>query len=144
MKEQENIEDLFLQALIKNDGLKTPSRDFTSRVMANIPSGKVVVKESSRFIGRNLTLLIFLLIGIINLIVIYFLWPYLSVWIPENSLLTMIIDNASAILGYYAHRIFNQSVTISLLIIIGIGIFVLVGRDEMMDSWNKISKRPSI
>ena len=144
MKEQENISDLFLQALIKNDGLKTPSRDFTSRVMANIPSGKVVVKESSRFIGRNLTLLIFLLIGIINLIVIYFLWPYLSVWIPENSLLTMIIENASTILGYYANRIFNQSVTISLLIIIGIGIFVLVGRDEMMDSWNKISKRLSI
>lgn len=144
MKENEAIEDLFLQALIRNDGLKTPSRDFTSRVMANIPSGKVVVKESSRFIGKNLTLLIFFLVAIINLIIIYFVWPYLSVWIPENSLLTVVIENTNTFLRHYASQFFNRSATVSLLIIIAFGVFILFGRDEMMNGWNKITKRLSI
>lgn len=144
MKENEPIEDLFLQALIRNDGLKTPSRDFTKRVMANLPSGKVVVQESSRFIGKNLTLLIFFLIAIINLIIVYLIWPYLSVWLPENSLFAVVIENANTFLRHYVSQFMDRSATVSLLIIIGISIFVLFGRDEMLNGWNKITKRLSI
>lgn len=141
MNQDEHIEDLFLKALIKNDGLKTPSKDFTSRVMAKIPSGKVVVEESSRFIGKNLTLLIFFLIGIINLIIIYFIWPYLSVWLPENSVLAFIVENANGFIRSHITQIANRSATIFLLLIIGIGIIVILGREETMSSLQKITKR---
>lgn len=144
MKENDHIEDLFLQALIRNDGLKTPSRDFTSKVMAKLPSGKVVVKESSRFIGKNLTLLIFLLIAVINLVIIYLIWPYLSVWLPENSLFALVLANANDFIQLYFDKFIDRSATLSLLIIIGFGVFILFGRDEMMSGWNKITKRLSI
>lgn len=139
--EKDHIEDLFLKALIKNDGLKVPSRDFTSKVMAKIPSGKVVIEESSRFMGRNLTLLIFFLVGIINLVVLYFLWPYITVWVPENSMLTLIFDSIILFAKDYASRIFDQSATIALLFIIGFGVFVIVGSRDWKKNLDKFSKR---
>jgi len=143
-KDKEQLEDLFLQALIKNDGLKVPSRNFTSSVMSKLPKKQVVVEESSKFIGRNLTILIFSLVAIINVVVLYLLWPYLSVWIPENSLVTIILDSVTLFIKDYASRIFNQSATVSLLIIIGFGIFILIGREEFQKAISKFSKRLSI
>lgn len=143
-KDKEQLEDLFLQALIKNDGLKVPSRNFTSSVMSKLPKKQVVVEESSKFIGRNLTILIFSLVAIINVVVLYLLWPYLSVWIPENSLITIILDSVTLFIKDYASRIFNQSATVSLLIIIGFGIFILIGREEFQKAISKFSKRLSI
>lgn len=143
-KNTEQLEDLFLQALIRNDGLKVPSRNFTANVMSKLPKKQVVVEESSKFIGRNLTLLIFILVGIINMLILYFVWPYISVWIPENSLVDIIISSLLIFIKEYAGRIFNQSATISLLFIIGFGIFIIVGKDEFQRGLSKFSKRFSI
>lgn len=143
-KDKEALEDLFLQALIRNDGLKVPSKNFTVSVMAKLPKKQVVVEESSKFIGKNLTLLIFILVAIINAVVLYFLWPYLSLWIPENSFVNIIIDSMSLFIKDYASRIFNQSATVSLLFIIGFGIFIIIGKEEFQKIFNKFSKRLSI
>lgn len=143
-KDKEQLEDLFLQALIKNDGLKVPSKNFTAAVMSKLPNRQVVVEESSRFVGKNLTLLIFVLVAIINAVVVYFLWPYFSVWIPENSFVNIIIDSMSLFIKDYASRIFNQSATVSLLFIIGFGVFVLIGKEEFQKIISKFSKRLSI
>lgn len=143
-KEIEQVEDLFLKALIKNDGLKVPSKNFTASIMAKLPSPKVVAEESTRFLGRNLTLIIFGIVAVINIIIIYFLWPYFSVWIPENSVIGMVLDNLSALVSGYATRIFHQSITISLLLIIGLGIFVLIGKDSFQHAFQKLSGRFSI
>lgn len=138
------LEDLFLQALIKNDGLKVPSKNFTATIMSKLPKKQVVVEESSKFIGKNLTLLVFGLVAIINIIVLYFLWPYLSVWIPENSFVNIIFDSITIFVKEYASRIFNQSATVSLIFIIGLGVFVLIGKDEFQKIFNKFTKRLSL
>lgn len=143
-KEKEQLEDLFLQALIKNDGLKVPSRNFTASVMSKLPKKQIVVEESSKFIGRNLTILIFSLVAIINIVVVYFLWPYFSVWIPENSIVTLVLDSVKLFILDYAGRIFNQSATLSLLLIIGFGVFFLIGKDEFQKVFNKFSKKLSM
>ena len=144
MNKDPHIEDLFLKALIKNDGLNTPSRDFTKNIMAKIPTGKVVVEESSRFIGRNLTMFIFFLVGMINLVILYFIWPYLSVWLPENSILAFMLENANNFLSQHISQLFERSATISLLLIIGLGLFIILGRDETMDGLHKLYKKLSI
>lgn len=141
MNQDPHIEDLFLKALIKNDGLKTPSRDFTKHIMAKIPTGKVVVEESSRFVGRNLTMFIFFLVGVINLVILYFIWPYLSVWLPENSILAFMLENANNFLSQHLSQLFERSATISLLLIIGFGLFILLARDETMDGLHKLYKK---
>jgi hypothetical protein len=143
-KEQQELEDLFLQALIRNDGLKVPSRNFTASVMAKLPKKQLVIEESSKFIGKNLTILIFVMVAIINIVVLYFLWPYFSLLIPENSFVNIIIDSASVFVGEYANKIFNQSATVSLLVIIGFGIFVLLGREESQKLIGKFSKKLSV
>jgi hypothetical protein len=112
--------------------------------MSKLPKKQVVVEESSKFIGRNLTLLIFILVGIINMLILYFVWPYISVWIPENSLVDIIISSLLIFIQDYAGRLFNQSATISLLFIIGFGIFIIVGKDEFQRFLSKFSKRFSI
>jgi len=148
MKEEEKnkneLEDLFLQALIRNDGLKVPSRNFTANVMSKLPKKQVVVEESSKFIGKNLTIIIFGLVAIINIIVLYFLWPYLTVWIPENSFVNVILDSIMFFIQEYAIRIFNHSATISLILVIGFGLFVLIGKEEFQKIYHKFMKRLSI
>jgi len=143
-KYKEELEDLFLQALIRNDGLKVPSKNFTATVMSKLPKKQVVVEESSKFIGKNLTLIIFGLVAVINIAILYFVWPYLSVWIPENSFVNIILDSVSIFIREYASRLFNQSATVSLLFIIGFGIFVLIGKDEFQKIYNKFTKRLSL
>ena len=103
-----------------------------------------MVQESSRFIWKNLTIFIFFLIAIINLIIVYLLWPYLSVWLPENSLFAVVVDNANTFIRHYVSQFMDRSATIFLLVIIAISLFVLLGRDEMLNGWNKITKRLSI
>jgi hypothetical protein len=143
-KEKENMDDLFLQALIKNDGLKVPSKSFTKIIMDRLPNKQIVIEESSHFIARNLTLLIFLLIAIINVVIVYFLWPYISIWLPENNFINIILDSISFFARDYISRIIEQSATVSLLFIIGIGGFVLLGGDAVQKFVGKIIKRPSV
>lgn len=139
MKKQNNIEDSFLQSLIKSDGLSKPSWDFTNKLMARLPIKNVEIEESSSLIGRNITLFIFILIGFINLLTIYLLWPYLSVWLPENSILLFIIDQANTLLHTYVTALFNRSATISLLLVIILGVTTIVGKD-VINSWFYHSK----
>lgn len=143
MEQQDHIEDLFLKALIKNGGLKTPSKDFTARIMAKIPNTKIVAQESSRLIGKNLTLFIFALVGIINLLIIYFVWPYLSIWLPENSLLLFLLENANTFLRTYFLELVSRSATVSLLIVIGLGSITILGRDEILNRIQSFKKKPT-
>jgi len=140
----DQVEDLFLKALIKNDGLKTPSRDFTSLVMSRLPVAEKIVVESSKMIGKNITWLIFGLIALVNIIIIYFLWPYLSVWIPENSLIAIVLDKANGFVSHYLTSFISRSATLSLLIIIGTGGYFLLENSAIKLSLQKITKRISI
>jgi len=144
MNERDKIDDLFLKALIKNDGIRTPSNNFTANIMAKIPAREVVIQESSRLFGKNLTLFIFLLVGIINVIVLYFIWPYLSVWIPENSFAMFIIENITIFLRSYISNLVNLSATLSLLFVIIIGSITIFGKDEIVSNVQRFSKRLSL
>ncbi len=140
----DQVEDLFLKALIKNDGLKTPSKDFTALVMSKLPVAEKIVVESSKVIGKNITWLIFGLIALINLLILYFLWPYLSVWIPENSLIAIVLDRANGFVAHYLTSFISRSATLSLLIIIGIGGYFLLENSAIKLGFQKITKRISI
>jgi hypothetical protein len=137
------VEDLFLKALIKNDGLKTPSKDFTAMVMSRLPKAEKLVVESTKMVGKNITFLIFGLVAIINLIVLFFLWPYLSVWIPDNSLISIILDNANSLITQYALTFFSRSATLGLLIIIATGGYFLLENSVIKPGLQKISRRIS-
>ncbi len=141
MNEKEKIDDQFLKALIKSDGIKSPSFNFTANIMAKIPGRDVVVKESSRLIGKNLTLLIFLLVGIINIVLIYFIWPYLTVWIPENSFLMFLIDNIQLFVRSYVMTVIQRSATVSLLIVIALGSIIIIGREEILETYHRFTNR---
>ena len=141
MSERDKIDDKFLQALIKSDGIKSPSFNFTAKIMAKIPGKEIVVEESSRLIGRNLTLLIFILIGIVNAVLLYFLWPYLSVWIPENGFLMFMLDNIQLAIRSHVLTVIQKSATISLLLVIILGSITIIGREEILESFHRFTKR---
>jgi len=131
MKQQEQLHDTFLKSLIKSDGLMKPSYDFTAKLMAKLPFEHKLAQEPSPFIGRNLTLLIFLLVAFINFIVLYLIWPYLSVWLPENSIVLFILDQAELLIRSHFATIINRSATISMVLVIGLGTTTLIGREEI-------------
>jgi len=141
MSKQDKMDDLFLEALIKSDGIKSPSFNFTAKIMAKIPSREIVVEESSRIIGKNITLLIFIIIGIANMALIYFIWPYLSVWIPENSFLMFIINNIEVFIRSYVMTIIQRSATISLLLVIGLGSITIIGKEEIVETYHRYTGR---
>lgn len=141
MNGQDKIDDLFLKALIKSDGIKSPSFNFTAKIMARIPSREIVVEESSRLIGKNLTLLIFILVGIANMVLLYFVWPYLSILIPENSFLMFIIDSMEAFIRSYVMTIIQRSTTISLLLVIGLGSITIIGKEEILETYHRYTGR---
>lgn len=141
MNELDIKDDQFLKALIKSDGIKSPSFNFTAKVMAKIPNRDIVIEESSRLLGRNLTLLIFLLVAIINVILIYLIWPYLSVWIPENSFVMFLLENVKLFVESYITTIIHRSATISLLIIIALGSITIIGREEIIETYHRFTKR---
>jgi len=141
METQNNIQDKFLKSLITNDGLESPNFDFTSRLMAKIPTRKVMIQESSRLIGKNITLLIFILIGVINLTILYFAWPYISVWIPENSITSFILGNLNNLLQNYISQLVSRSLTISLIFVIIVGSISIIGIDELGNSFHRLYKK---
>jgi hypothetical protein len=141
MSEKEILDDRFLKALIKSDGIKSPSRDFTKNIMARIPKREVIAKESSRIIGKNLTLSIFMLIGLLNAIILYFVWPYLSVWIPENSFFLFVLDNIKILIKSHMMTVIHRSTTISLLLIITLGSITIIGKDEIIDLFQKTNRK---
>lgn len=134
MNKRNNIEDAFFQSLIKSDGLLKPSLDFTNKLMARLPIKNIEIQQSSSLIGRNITLFIFVLIGFINLLTIYLLWPYISVWLPENSIFLFIIDQANTLLHSYVTALFNRSATLSLLLVIILGVITIIGKD-VINNW---------
>ena len=141
MNEKDKIDDQFLQALIKSDGIQSPSFNFTAKIMAKIPSREVVVEESSRLIGKNLTLLIFILVGIANAALLYFLWPYLSVWIPENSFLMFMVENIQLAVRSHIMTVIQRSATVSLLLVIILGTITIIGREEILETFHRFTKR---
>ena len=141
MSEKEILDDKFLKALIKSDGIKSPSRDFTKNIMARIPKREVITKESSRIIGKNLTLFIFILIGLLNSIILYFIWPYLSVWIPENSFYLFVFENVKVLIKSHLMTIIHRSTTISLLLIITLGSITIIGKEEIVELFHKTKRK---
>ncbi len=141
MSEKEILDDRFLKALIKSDGIKSPSRDFTKNIMARIPKREVIAKESTRIVGKNLTLSIFILIGLLNIIILYFVWPYLSVWIPENSFFLFVLDNLKILIKSHMMTIIHRSTTISLLLTITLGSITIIGKEEIIEMFQKTNRK---
>jgi len=141
MSEKEILDDRFLKALIKSDGIKSPSRDFTKNIMARIPKREVIAKESTRIVGKNLTLSIFILIGLLNIIILYFVWPYLSVWIPENSFFLFVLDNLKILVKSHMMTIIHRSTTISLLLTITLGSITIIGKEEIIEMFQKTNRK---
>ncbi len=141
MSEKELLDDKFLKALIKSDGIKSPSMGFTAAIMSKIPKREVVTRESSRILGKNLTLLIFIIIAFLNIVIFYFIWPYLSVWIPENSPVFFIIDNLTVVVKSHLMTIIQRSTTISLLIVIALGSITIIGKEEIVELFQRASRK---
>jgi cation transport ATPase len=145
MNDLTNIEDdEFLKSLITSDGLESPSVTFTEKLMAKILQPKTVVQESSRLIGKNFTLIIFLLVGLANILLFYFIWPYLTVWMPENSFFVFAVTNIKIFVQSHLISLMQRSASLSLLIIIGLGTITIFGKDEIFQSFQKITRRFSI
>ena len=141
MNEIDKIDDQFLQALIKSDGIKSPSFNFTAKIMEKIPTHEVVVDESSRLIGKNLILLIFILVGIANAVLLYFLWPYFSVWIPENGFILFMLENIQLAVRSHIMTVIQRSATVSLLLVIVLGSITILGREEILETFHRFTKR---
>lgn len=141
MSEKEILDDKFLKALIISDGIKSPSLDFTANIMARLPKREAIAIESSRIIGKNLTLSIFIIVGLLNSMILYFLWPYLSIWIPENSFILFILENLKILVKSHMMTIIHRSTTISLLLIITLGSITIIGKDEIIDLFHRTNKK---
>jgi len=144
MNDLNNIDDKFLKSLIASDGLESPSATFTENIMARIPEPKAVVQESSRLIGKNFTLIIFFLVGLANILLFYFIWPYLTVWMPENSFFVFAVTNIKIFIQSHMISVMQRSASLTLLIIISLGTITIFGKDELFQSLQKITKRFSI
>jgi len=141
MENINHIEDKFFKSLIKSNGLNSPSADFTANVMSQIIAPTMRHQTSSRLLGKNLTLGIFVLVGIINILIFYFIWPYITVWIPENSFFIFALNNLKLFIQSHLLTLVQRSASLSLLFIISLGIITLFGKEELFHQFQKITKR---
>ncbi len=140
MKKKENIgldqsilNDPFLKTLFKEEQLTQPSEKFTANIMAKLKQKQQIVIDSSlNTVGKKVTYLIFGLIALLNLSLIYFIWPYLSVWLPEEGILSYLLDNLNVVFINYAQHIFSRTFSLSLLFIIVLSSISLFGMDDFL------------
>ncbi|MCD6091588.1 MAG: hypothetical protein J7J72_08820 [Bacteroidales bacterium] len=140
MKTEEKItgyqaveKDMFLKSLFNEEYLMAPSMNFTANIMAVIQQKESLTPNPSiSAVGKNVTFLIFGLIALINLVVIYIIWPYVSVWLPEEGLLRYLLENINSVFLDYVIRIFSRTSSFSLIFIIALATFSLFGIDDFL------------
>lgn len=140
MKREENTtgyqaveQDTFLKSLFNDNHLMAPSLNFTANVLAAIQKKESLVLDPNvNAVGKNVTYLIFGLIALINLVVIYIIWPYVSVWLPEEGILRYLLENMNTVFLDYAIRIFSRTASFSLIFIIALALFSLFGIDDFL------------
>jgi hypothetical protein len=130
---QEIEKDNFLKSLFNEDCLMSPSLNFTSNLMQKINAKDIAVSSAAtNAVGKKITFLIFGLIALINICLIFFLWPYVSVWLPEEGLFRYFLENLNTIISAYAIRIFLRTASFSLIFIIILASFSLFGIDNIL------------
>jgi hypothetical protein len=140
MKEIENkntdqsvLNDPFLKTLFKEEQLAQPSENFTANIMAKLKQKQqIVIDGSLNAVGKKITYLIFGLIALLNVSLLYLIWPYLSVWLPEEGILSYLLDNLNNVLINYAQHIFSRTFSLSLLFIIVLSSISLFGMDDFL------------
>lgn len=126
-------QDTFLKSLFNEDYLMSPSLNFTSNIMEAIQqkeslASKAVVNP----VGKKITFLIFGLIALLNMAVIFLVWPYISVWLPEEGIVRYLLDNINTVFLDYIIRIFSRTYSFSLIFIIALASFSLFGIDDYL------------
>lgn len=125
-------QDTFLKSLFNEDYLMAPSLNFTANIMANILQKEGSVVEPVSTVGKKVTFLIFGLIALINLIVVFIIWPYASVWLPEEGIIRYLLENMNTVVLDYIIRIFSRTFSFSLIFIIALALFSLFGIDDYL------------
>lgn len=140
MKTEEKIteyqaieKDAFLKSLFNEDSLMAPSLNFTSNILESIKKKEsFATSQAVSPVGKKVTFLIFGLIGLINLVVVFIIWPYVSVWLPEEGILRYLLENVNSVFLDFVISIFSRTFSFSLLFIITLASFSLFGVDDFL------------
>lgn len=140
MKTEEKIteyqaieKDAFLKSLFNEDSLMAPSLNFTSNILEAIKKKEsFATGQEVSPVGKKVTFLIFGLIGLINLVVVFIIWPYVSVWLPEEGILRYLLENVNSVFLDFVVSIFSRTFSFSLLFIIALASFSLFGVDDFL------------
>jgi len=126
-------QDTFLKSLFNEGFLMSPSLNFSANVLASIQQKESLALDSSvSTVGKNVTFLIFGLIALINLVVVFIVWPYVSVWLPEEGLFRYLLENMNSLFLDYVLSIFTRTFSFSLIFIIALASFSLFGVDDFL------------
>ncbi len=125
--------DAFLKSLFNEDSLMAPSLNFTANIVASLQKKEsFATNQEVSAVGKRVTFLIFGLIGLINLVAVFIIWPYVSVWLPEEGILRYLLENMNTVFVDYVIRIFSRTFSFSLLFIIALALFSLFGVDGFL------------
>ncbi len=137
-------QDTFLKSLFNENHLMSPSLNFTTNIMAAIQQKDSLAFDSGiNTVGKNVTFLIFGLIALINLTVVFIIWPYVSVWLPEEGLFRYMLENINTVFLDYVVRIFSRTISFSLIFIIALASFSLFGVDNFLKKRFRIPQNTS-
>ncbi len=126
-------QDTFLKSLFNEDYLLSPSLNFTANIMASVQQKESLALDPSvSAVGKKVTFLIFGLIALINLVVVFVLWPYVAAWLPEEGIIRYLIENMNTVFVDYIIRIFSRTFSFSLIFIIALASFSLFGIDDVL------------
>lgn len=126
-------QDTFLKSLFNEDYLLSPSLNFTANIMASVQQKEsLAVNPSVSTVGKKVTFLIFGLIALINLALVFIVWPYVSVWLPEEGIIRYLLENMNTVFIDYVIRIFSRTFSFSLIFIIALASFSLFGIDDIL------------
>ena len=126
-------QDTFLKSLFNEDYLMSPSLNFTANIMAVVQQKESLALDPSvSAVGKKVTFLIFGLIALINITLVFIIWPYISVLLPEEGIIRYLLENMNTVFLDYVFRIFTRTFSLSLIFIIALASFSLFGIDDML------------
>lgn len=126
-------QDTFLKSLFNEDYLMSPSMNFTANIMAKVQQKESLALDPGvSTVGKKVTFLIFGLIALINIVVVFFVWPYMAAWLPEEGIIRYLIENVNTVFLDYIIRIFTRTFSFSLIFIIALASFSLFGVDDFL------------
>lgn len=126
-------QDHFLKSLFNENCLMSPSMNFTPNIMALIQEkAGVGIEAPVNKVGKNVTFLIFGLIALINLTLVYIIWPYVSVWLPEEGILYFLLENMNGAFFDFFIRIFTHTFSFTVIFILTLASFSFFGVDDYL------------